>query len=294
MKKQTQLLDMLMLLGGNRIYTKEELRDRFHLSERSFYRNIRALRDAGFIVRKKELGYTMDKIPKPFKSLDQLPHFTQEEASLFYKAIHSFSEETYLKEKLLKKLHAIYDIDEIAHVILSSEAANNVQLLIEAVKKEQQVWLRAYRSGNSGKVSDRLIEPFEFTTNYVSVWAFEPTSQKNKLFKTARIGQVEKTATRWRYATMHKKQQVDAFRMSSERFTPVRLRLNMQAANLLVEEYPLSAKDLHQITNNVYEYTGQVATFDGVGRFILGLPDAIEVLAPEELKDFLNKKQKKN
>lgn len=40
-------------------------------------------------------------------------------------------------------------------------------------------------------ISDRHVEPFAFTTNYVQVWCYCLDEAKNKLFKTSRIGNVE-------------------------------------------------------------------------------------------------------
>ena len=38
-------------------------------------------------------------------------------------------------------------------------------------------------SGNSHKVSDRLVEPFEFTTNMIDVWCYDLEKKGNKVFK---------------------------------------------------------------------------------------------------------------
>ena len=40
-------------------------------------------------------------------------------------------------------------------------------------------------------MKDYQLEPFNFTTNYLDVWAFDVKDLQNKTFKVARIGEVE-------------------------------------------------------------------------------------------------------
>lgn len=293
MSKFVILLEMLMLLGGRRAYSRAELCDRFDLTERTFYRYIHIIRDAGFLVHHENTRYYIELNPPPFRQLHDLLHFSREEASLFYQAIHSIPRENQLKRNLLDKLYKIYDIEEIAKVILQSEAARNTQALIGAIKDGKQVLLTNYRSANSGKISDRHVEPFDFTTNYVALWAFELATGRNKLFKTARIGTVKILPSAWQHKQLHKTEPVDHFRMSSPEFIPVQLEMTLQAANLMQEDFPLSQEGIRQVADNQYVYTGSVANFKGIGRFILSLPRDVKVIEPQALKDYLNRQQKK-
>lgn len=60
-----------------------------------------------------------------------------------------------------------------------------------AIKGKKQAILKNYHLSNSEAIADRLIEPIEFTTNYISAWGFGPESRTNKTFKTSRISKVE-------------------------------------------------------------------------------------------------------
>jgi len=57
-----------------------------------------------------------------------------------------------------------------------------------------------------------------------------------------------------------------------------------------MEEYPLSEKYLTKISDNEWILETKVCSFEGVGRFIIGLLQNIEIIEPEELKNFIRKK----
>jgi hypothetical protein len=104
-----------------------------------------------------------------------------------------------------------------------------------------------YSSANSHEMTDRLVEPFAFTTNYIQIWAYESATKENKLFKVTRIGEVEVLNESWANQAKHQVGFIDCFRISSHDLYPVKLKLGMRAAQLLTEEYPLAEKDLTKI-----------------------------------------------
>ena len=114
----------------------------------------------------------------------------------------------------------------------------------------------------------------------------------NKLFKTARIGQVKILDQSWQFETQHQSEETDVFRIAGAGKFPVRLLLTMRAANLLVEEYPMAEKFIEAQGNQQYIFAGWVSSFEGIGRFILGLIDEVTVLRSSALKMFLNGKIK--
>jgi hypothetical protein len=65
--------------------------------------------------------------------------------------------------------------------------------------------------------------------------------------------------------------------MNSDRTTPGTLKLNLRAANLLLEEFPLASKYLTQLSQNEWMLVTDVCCMDGVGRFVMGLLDDIVI-----------------
>ena len=68
----------------------------------------------------------------------------------------------------------------------------------------------------------------------------------------------------------------------------------MRAYLLLREEYPLSIPYIER-TEDGYTFHGPVSNLDGIGRFVLGLMDEIQIKGPEVFKNFIsNKLQQQN
>ncbi len=286
-----KLLKMIMLLSSGIKYSIDQICDRLELSERTARRYIRTIRDAGFILPRPVDGlYYIDKQSPYFKELSQLIHFSREEAQILYQAIHAISSENVIKQNLVQKLYALYKVPAVARVLVNRQHSQNINLLIKAIEQKRKVILKGYQSANSNKQSDRLVEPYKFNTNYISVWAFDIEDQRNKIFKNSRISYVYLLNEKWSFQNKHKEAELDHFRMSSNKKIKVKLILSLRACELLKEEYPLAKPFIKKIDSTKYQYEAKVYSFDGVGRFITGLCDEIIIQEPEELKIFVKGK----
>ncbi|HPE86492.1 MAG: transcriptional regulator [Bacteroidales bacterium] len=288
------LLEMLLFLSSGLRYTIEEIAERFDISVRTAYRYISTFRDAGFIIPKPRRGYyAIDKTSPYFREISELLHFSREEAVILQKAIHSIDNENLLKQNLIHKLYALYDFNRVANTIVKKAYSENIHQLIQAIKHKNQVILKEYLSANSNEARDRLVEPFDFTTNYVATWAYDIQSKCCKTFKNTRIKSVRVLAEPWQHAVKHKKMPIDVFRISSNRQIQVTLKLSIRACELLKEEYPLAEEYIIPVNERQFLFTTRVCSFDGIGRFVMGLHDEIEVIEPEDFKQFLKTHAKK-
>lgn len=292
--KIERMLRLMMMLTANSRYTVEELADKLSTSPRTIYRYIDTFKDAGFLVMKSGPYFRLDKRSRYFKDISQLIHFTEEEAYILNSAIESIDPTNAIKQNLKSKLASVYDFKMLAECVVKGENARNVNAIIEAIEEKKQIILKDYTSAHSRKVSDRLVEPLSFTTNYIQVWAYEISSGKNKLFKVSRIGSVEILENGWEYEQEHKEGLMDLFRINSFEQIPVKLKLGLRAASLLVEEYPLGEKFLCPIEDDASHFMLDtwVCGYEGVGRFVLGLLDDIEIIEGEGLKAFLKERMK--
>ena len=288
--KIERMLRLMMLLTSNRNYSIENIAERLEMSKRTIYRYISTFEDAGFIIKKHENYIRIDKTSPYFKKISQLVHFTEEEAYILKRAIESIDENNLLKQNLKKKLYSVYDFKFIADVVVHSKDKDNVHNIIDAIEQKKQLILEDYHSANSSSIRSRIVEPFAFTTNYVQLWAYEIESQSNKLFKVSRINDTNVLNTHWQYERLHKSDLIDIFRISGQKQIPILLKLNMRAANLIKEEYPLSEQFLTKTEDNFWILQTKVSNFEGVGRFILGLFEDIEILENNKLKLYIEKK----
>ena len=285
--KIERLLRLMKLMTGNVNYTVNDLAERIGTTYRSVYRYIETFKDAGFVVQNLGGGvYKLGKESRHFKDISQLVHFTDEEAHIVNQLIEALDDTNMLKQNLRRKLTSIYDCTSMAQSIVRGRNAQNVNALLEAMTQRRQVILRDYVSSNTGVVRDRVVEPFGFTTNYVQVWCYEVDSGLNKIFKTSRIGGVDILDDTWQHAESHEQGYIDIFRMTGFEQHRVCIRLGMMAHNLLLEEYPLAERDIIQ-QGDSWLLDTKVCNYRGVGRFVLGLMDDVEVLENEEFKEYL-------
>ena len=282
--KIERILRLMKLLTANTSYTVDDMAERLDMSRRTIYRYIDTFREAGFVIKKSGNCIRLDKESPHFKDISQLVHFTEEEAAILKSAIENIDDTNLLKQNLKRKLYSVYDNKLLANTVVKGKNASNVHSLLDAIEQQRQVVLHHYQSGHGGKVSDRRVEPFAFTTNYVQVWCFDLADHSCKLFKTSRIGSVEILGEGWQHEEAHKEAFIDIFRMNGKERTRVQLELGMMAYNLLIEEYPLAERDIRQLDNNRWLLDTEVASMHGVGRFVAGLLDDIHIIDSPELQ----------
>ena len=285
--KFQKMLEVLLLLDCQYGRTIVELSERFEVSQRTVYRYLDTFKNVGFVIENNNGYFKIDKRNATVQDISHLLHFSEEEAFILSKAIHTIDDADELKNKLAKKLYSLYDFDRVIHAISKKEESENIYCLLQAIKQQKQVVLQSYKSGNSKNIRDRIVEPIDFTINYTGVWCYDIEDGINKVFKTSRIKNVVLLEQIWKYKPKHKKGIIDIFRMQSFEPVPVSLELSLVAYNLIIEEYPLSEKYITKITDNLYRLECEVGNFLGIGRFVLGLPGEIKIIEPETLKQYV-------
>ena len=282
---------MKMMTSSNR-YTIEELAERLDTSYRSIYRYIDTFKEVGFVVHKEAGGvYRLGKESPYFKDISQLVHFTDEEAHIVNQLIGALDDTNMLKQNLRRKLSSVYNCTSLANSIVKGKNAENVNRIVEAIDEHRQVVLHGYASSHTGSKRDRVVEPIAFTTNYVQIWCFDTSDGKTKIFNTARIGEVEILDTEWQHEAEHKCGHIDIFRNTGFEQMRVQMRLGVMAHNLLIEEYPLSERDLTQEDETHWLLDTLVCNYAGIGRFVIGLADDVEILDSPDFVDYLRTKR---
>lgn len=286
--KLERLLRLMKLLTSNVNYTVNDLAERLDTSYRSIYRYIETFKEAGFVVHKLEGGvYKLGKESPYFREISQLVHFTDEEAHIVNQLIEGLDDTNMLKQNLRKKLSSVYNCTSMAASVVKGKNAANVNRILGAIEERRQVLLCDYSSSHTGEVRTRCVEPFGFTTNYVQIWCYEPDSGMNKLFKTSRIGSVEVLDKGWKHEADHHEGYIDIFRMTGYEQHRVKLELGMLAHNLILEEYPLSERDIKPLANGRWLLDTKVCNYLGISRFVVGLLDDIRVVDSPEYSDYL-------
>ena len=291
-QKILRILRLLVQLSGTRFCSRDEIMETLDCSERTVYRYLETFDKAGFVLDRRDDKYRLLKKNNNTKSLQSLLHFSEEEVFVLYETLNLIDGTTSVKEQLLRKLNVLYDFRTLEQLQLTDDHTK-IQEISEAIREKKQVLLKSYRSSNSNKITDRKVEPFDFLSDYRAVWCYELESKTCKQFKLARICEVERLDQDWENEQQHQVPFTDAFRIAAPKpIDEVVAILSLKAYNLLIEEYPLSRNFIEQEAQQ-YLLTIPVAGFNGIGRFVLGLPGEITVKTPKAFIIFLQKEQKK-
>lgn len=283
-------LELMLLLAGSRGMRVEDVCERLDISRRNFYYYIEFFRDCGFIVNKERGLYSIDRESPFFKRLIERVSFTEAEQIVLRRLIEKVDEKNAVVEKLKEKLGGEMDFQILNDSTTNDQQAFIISQLHEAIKYKQMVVLKGYSSPHGRTKRDRLVEPFLLMNGNNEVRCFEPASGMNKTFKMARIQQVERLAENWQNEDKHRRMYTDLFMFSGEERLPIQLRMGTLSHHLMTEEYPLSRSLFQQEDEKHWLLSMDVCSYAGIGRFVLGLYEDIEVLGSPEFKQYLKEK----
>ncbi|RZS97452.1 helix-turn-helix transcriptional regulator [Cecembia calidifontis] len=283
---------LINLLRGNIGKPVHKLAESLDTDPRTIYRYFKLLEALGFEIEKKHSKFRIvDRVEHP--EAFSFGTFNDEEIEFLNQVISKSGKKNLLKESILQKINIRSDFRQSVDQLFNAKLGISVDLLSKAIKDENQVILHDYYSLSSDSVSDRLIEPVAFTTNFDFIYALEVESKEMKLFKIERIGEVLLTSKPFKYQSLHQPLEQGLFGFSGKSQFPVHLKLSKKAFQLMMEEYPDAKPFTYTKNRNQYFFEGKIPQLPGLARFILGLPGEIKVLEGEELKDYLKEQLKK-
>lgn len=283
-------LTLMLLMTEPRGYTVPQLCEKLGVSRRNLYYYLDFFRDYGFVVEKRGTVYRLDRQSPFFTKLLRLVHFTEDEAITMRRLLDRLNDNSLQVKHLKNKLEALYDLDILQDVSIREQYAQNVSTIYDAIKYKRCAILRHYSSPHSNTVSDRVVEPFMFMNNNNDIRCYELSSHQNKTFKLSRMESVVLLMDEWTHERKHRQMYTDIFMFSDEQLLPVSLRMGRLSHNLMLEEYPKAAAYITKEDDSHWLLSLDVCSYAGIGRFVLGLYDDIEVLGSEAFKDYLQQK----
>jgi proteasome accessory factor C len=267
------------------------------ITERTVYRYIDLIKEIGFDVKKdKNNKYSIKHDDNGANE-----YFTLEEAQLIKELLFSSAKSSVLIEGIIKKLIVKSDLDMEANHLINSNNGKMVAQINKAILNQKQVVLQKYFSANSNNISNRIIEPIQFTNNYQMLCAYEIASQQNKLFSLERMSAVLITDKSFEFSGFHHFEKPDAFGFANidNKKIKVDLKLNLRAYVILKEEYPMVIPYIKlDNKSKTYRLLLEVNNPKPITRFVLGLLDEITILGSEEfivhLKNFVSQLTQNN
>ncbi len=245
------------------------------ITERSVYRYLNLLKELGFEITKDSYGKFL---------IEGEDHegitFTQQEVDYLSKIIHSAGKEDGMAKALLAKIGAQKEQTVAANHLFQAHLSDLIEKVSKAILEGKRVELLKYYSANSQTISNRLVEPVQFTENYSYLSAYEPTTKTNKFFRLERISGVELLDQPIRFKKHHEFHEPDVFGFQGKSLDKwVEWEMTLRGKLLLNEEFPLSEPLTKPIQEtNKYHFKARVESFKGPARFVRGIQDEIKVL----------------
>lgn len=285
-------LEIIALLTQNRSYTADEICEKTGISRRSLYYYLDFFRTSGFEVEKHDSYISISRESEFFKRLFDILQFTFDEAVVLRNLLENSPMRNIKMKAVLQKLENFYDFESQEKEASAQRVTRNLQRVREALKKRRMMKIVGYSSPSSHTVKDRIVEPFLFMNNGNDVRCYELESGKNKTFRLSRMQGVEVLEDPWEHVDQHRKMYTDLFNFSGEEHMIITLHLGQLSHNLMLEEYPLSAPCFADMGNGKWLFRTEVCSYLGIGRFVLGLYDDIEIIGDEGFKDYIKAKIK--
>lgn len=276
MFNQHRILRVFKLITLLKSFPKKSIKrlsESLEISERSTYRYLDLMMELGFEVEKDEhnkYSLNSDMLVEPF---------TKEESALIVEVLSVSAKNNPLVASIKAKLPWMEEANVVSNHVVSGHLGKLLTSINEAIQKKKQIIIQKYQSASSETISDRLVEPIGFTSNYQYLCAFEIESQLNKYFKLERMGGIEQTQTSFQFTDDHKLLNPDAFGFneSGEKF-PIKLQMSMRAKLWLVDDYPDTAQYMSENGDGSWTLETEVNNMEPVNRILRSMPEEIKLV----------------
>lgn len=299
-----RIVAILIQLQSKKIVKAQELADRFGVSLRTIYRDVRSLESSGVpIVSEAGVGYSiMDGYRLPPVM------FTREEASSFVaveKLMQKFTDKSFgaYYESAMFKVKSVLRgkekdwIDALqgqisinpAESLFNENIPNALEILFESIAEKKQVFVK-YHSLDAENPSERLLEPVGIfhENNYWYVMAYCHLRKDYRQFRTDRLLQIERRALPFQRAHGT----LDDFRKKEEASPKTKVRILVDKS---VVRYIKGDRKNYGFVSEEIKENGVEMTFlsqnleHSFARWYLMFGDYAKVIEPEVLKEHLLK-----
>lgn len=297
-KRFDRIVALLIQLQSKRIVKAQDLADRFGVSLRTIYRDIRTLEAAGVpIASEAGVGYT---IMEGYRLPPVM--FTKEEAASFVaaeKLMQKFTDPTLVAhyEGAMMKLKAVLrgaEKDWVANLegqisifseqeIFNEAIPNALEILFESIANKTQVFL-SYEGIKADAPVERTIEPVGIfnESNFWYVMAYCHLRQAYRQFRADRMHQIKRTATP--YTLTHPSLQSLRAKEHQQKIK-VRLLVDKPVAKFLKGSRQHYGFISERPVNNQTEMTFMTTDIkDHFSRWYVMFGDHAAIIEPEALK----------
>lgn len=254
------------------------------VSERSIYRYFDLINQLGFEVKKISGGRFYIEADEN----EGIP-FTAQEVEYLTSMVRSVGKNSVLSEAVLQKIGHHTEHEVAARNIYDANLGKIIEQLSIAIQEKKQVMLVKYFSARSETVTDRLVEPMQFTDNYEAISAFEVSTEQNKYFNIERISEVRLLDSDMFFEDQHEFFKPDVFGFQGKEMDKeVEFEMSLRASLLLKEEYPMARAYIKALPGGKrFVFKAKVQAYEGPARFVKGFADDVSIIGSEAFIQFL-------
>ena len=301
MNRIDRLSAILIQLQSKRVVKAQEIAERFEISLRTVYRDVRSLEEAGVpVVGEAGLGYWLMegyRLPPVM--------FTKEEATAFLTAEKmvekltdpstqaSYKSAMYKVRAVLRTSEKNYleDIEENIQVHETSflpknrHENHNLQDILKSVT-EKNVLNIEYFAHHTQEDTSRNIEPIGiyFSGTYWHLIAYCQMRQDYRNFRIDRITNINTTTLSFQKEHQSLKTYLSQI-STEEKLDTVIIKIEKSAVKLMGDEKYYRGFVSQKIIDDMVEMTFLTSSITGFARWFLFLGDRAEIISPDILKE---------
>ena len=284
------LISLLKQKGG---HTIEDLARDLGRDRRTMYRYLKLLEVIGYDVDSRDGRYFL------VEAADMRERrFTDQEAQLLNQRLVDVGDANPLVASIRLKMKLTSELVPLPHELRTMNQAQFIDRLQVAIQLGQRVRLVRYRTTNTAEVRDRLVEPVALTDKFTQLIAMEVDKGEQRTFNLSRMQDVEILDEPCTLPPGDR--EPDLFGMAATDWQPVELLLTERAYQLLIREYPdavpyclpaEAGRSKGETAGDgprwAHRFQYKVRGYEGVGRFVMGLPTEVHVVAPDAFRTFV-------
>ncbi|GHV54026.1 transcriptional regulator [Bacteroidia bacterium] len=298
MNRINRVSAILVQLQSRSLVTAQHIADRFGISLRTVYRDIRALEEAGIpIIGNPGAGYSLVhgfKLPPLM--------FTQEEAFAFLTAEKLVRELTdsgnsehyrsgmnkiravmrFADKDVLETVEANMDI---LQTFKSPSGANMLQLLLQSLARKKALQI-SYFTDSRQEVTERKVEPagIFFSRAHWYLTAFCLTRKEYRTFRVDRIQSIQELSEDFSKQHPPLKDFLDDVR-KTQGLEEVVILLDKDKASRIDDDKYYHGLFAEKVTGGSMELSFLTFSLDKFARWYLSFADIATIVEPERLKD---------
>lgn len=294
-----RIVAILVQLQSKRIVKAQELADRFEVSLRTIYRDIRTLEASGVpIISEAGIGYSIMegyRLPPVMFTREEVGSFVAAEKLMqkfMDKSLGGYYESAMFKLKsvlrgrekdLISALESQISVDP-SQQLFNEDLPNALEILIESIAEKKQVFLR-YHSLQSERPSDRHIEPVGLfhENNFWYVLGYCHHRKDYRQFRTDRMLDIARTTLTF----TREHGSLDGHLVKNVNIQKIKVRISVDKniaryINGSRKHYGFISE---KVNGNKVEMTFMASDLEhGFPRWYLMFGDYAEIIEPEILK----------